>query len=118
MSLNTNINGKRILLMGSCGILGKAHTQILNEHNVQLIIADQPKSDVLEYAESLGIYGLEIDVTDEKSVELGIQKAALKYGGLDGAIFNAAITSEGLASIANPFHAFEDYPLELWQKKV
>jgi NAD(P)-dependent dehydrogenase (short-subunit alcohol dehydrogenase family) len=118
MSLNTNINGKRILLMGSCGILGKAHARILNEHNVQLIIADQPKSDVLEYAESLGIYGLEIDVTDEKSVELGIQKAALKYGGLDGAIFNAAITSEGLASIANPFHAFEDYPLELWQKAI
>ena len=47
MSLNTDIKGKRILLLGACGVLGRAHTRILLEHEAQLIIADRPGSTVL-----------------------------------------------------------------------
>lgn len=118
MSLNTNIKGNRVLLLGACGVLGRAHARILVEHEARLIIADRPGSAVLEDAKSLGIPGLEIDVADEAAMVYGIAKAAKQYDGLDGAIFNAAITSEGLAAIGDPFHAFEDYPLALWQKAI
>lgn len=118
MSLNTDIKGKRVLLLGACGVLGRAHARILVEHEARLIIADRPGSTVLEDAKSLGIFGVEIDAADEVAMVDGIAKAAKQYDGLDGAIFNAAITSEGLAAIGDPFHAFEDYPLELWQKAI
>jgi 2-deoxy-D-gluconate 3-dehydrogenase len=118
MSLNTDIKGKRVLLMGACGILGRAHARILVEHEARLIIADRPGSAVLEDAKSLGIYGVEIDAADEAMMINGVTKAAKQYDGLDGAIFNAAITSEGLTAIGDPFHAFEDYPLVLWQKAI
>jgi NAD(P)-dependent dehydrogenase (short-subunit alcohol dehydrogenase family) len=118
MSLSNDIKGKRVLLLGACGVLGRAHTRILVEHDVQLIIADRPGSTVLEDAKSLGIYGLEIDAANEASMVEGIASASKRYNGLDGAIFNAAITSEGLEAIGNPFHAFEEYPLELWQKAI
>lgn len=118
MSLNTDIYGKRVLLLGACGVLGRAHTRILVEHRARLIIADRPGSGVLEEAKSLGIFGLEIDVVDEAAMIQGIARAGKQYDGLDGAIFNAAITSEGLREIGDPFHAFEDYPLELWKKAI
>lgn len=118
MSLNTDIKGKRVLLLGACGVLGRAHARILVEHGAQLIVADRPGSSVLEDAKSLGIYGVEINAADEAAMVDGIAKAAKQYDGLDGAIFNAAITSEGLAAIGDPFHPFEDYPLALWQKAI
>ena len=42
MSLNTDIKDKRVLLLGACGVLGRAHVRILIEHEVKLIIADRP----------------------------------------------------------------------------
>ena len=118
MNLSTCIRGKRILLMGSCGVLGREHARILVEHGAQLIIADRPGSDVIEYGKYLGIYASEIDAADENSMIEEIGKASKKYDGLDGAIYNAAITSEGLAAIGDPFHTFEKYPLSLWQKAI
>jgi NAD(P)-dependent dehydrogenase (short-subunit alcohol dehydrogenase family) len=118
MRLNTDIKGERVLLLGACGVLGRAHVRILVEHGVRLIIADRPGSTVLEDANSLGILGLEIDTGNEASMVAGIDRAAKQYDGLDGAIFNAAITSEGLAAIGDPFHPFEEYPLALWQKAI
>jgi NAD(P)-dependent dehydrogenase (short-subunit alcohol dehydrogenase family) len=118
MSLNTDVKGKRVLLLGACGVLGHAHVRILIEHEVKLIIADRPGSTVLEDAKSLGILGLEIDAGDEASMVDGIDSASMHYDGLDSAIFNAAITSEGLAAIGDPFHVFEEYPLALWQKAI
>jgi len=118
MSLETDIKRKRVLLLGACGVLGRAHVRILVEHEARLIIADRPGSAVLEDAKSLGIPGVEIDAADEAAMVDGIAKAAKQYDGLDGAIFNSAITSEGLATIGDPFHAFEDYPLALWQEAI
>ena len=42
--------------------------RILIEHEVKLIIADQPGSTVLEDAKSLGIIGLEMDAANEASI--------------------------------------------------
>ena len=118
MSLNTDIKGKRVLLLGACGVLGRAHVRIFIEHEVKLIIADRPGSTVLEDAKSLGILGMEVDAGDEASMVAGIDSASKHYEGLDSAIFNSAITSEGLAAIGDPFYAFEEYPLTLWQKAI
>jgi NAD(P)-dependent dehydrogenase (short-subunit alcohol dehydrogenase family) len=118
MSLNTNVKGKRVLLLGACGVLGRAHARILVEHEARLIVADQPGSTVSDDAKMLGIPSIEIDAGQEASMVDGIARAAEKFGGLDGAIFNVAITSEGLADDRSDFPNFETYPLALWQKAI
>ncbi|MBU1012558.1 MAG: SDR family oxidoreductase [Bacteroidetes bacterium] len=118
MSIDTGIIGKKVLLMGACGVLGRAHTQLLVEQGAKLIIADRPGSPVLEDAKGMGIPGFEINAADEKSIVSGIANAALPFNGLDGAIYNAAITGEALACEGSSFPKFEEYPLDLWQKAI
>jgi len=118
MSFNTDIQGKRTLILGACGVLGRAHVRIILEHGARLIMADRPGSTVLDDAKLLGIPGFEIDVSDEASMVAGIYDVSNHYGGLDGAIFNAAITSEGLAAIGDTFYDFDEFPLKLWQKAI
>jgi NAD(P)-dependent dehydrogenase (short-subunit alcohol dehydrogenase family) len=72
MNIDTGIKGKRILLLGSCGVLGRTHAQILAEQKASLIIADRPGSSVLNDAEALGIPGLEIDVNSEAEMVDGV----------------------------------------------
>lgn len=118
MSIDTGIKGKRILLMGACGVLGRAHAQLLTEQGARLIIADRPGSTVLVDAKAMNITGVEINAADEKSIVSGVAEAAHFFKGLDGAIYNAAITGEALAADGSSFPRFEDYPLDLWQKAI
>lgn len=64
MSLSTDIKGKRVLLLGACGVLGRIHARTLVDHETKLIIADRPGSTVLNDAKLLGIPGVEIDAAD------------------------------------------------------
>jgi len=118
MKVDTQIKNKRILLLGSCGSLGEAHTRILAEQGARLIIADQPGSPVLDKAKDLGLPGIEIDARNEMQMVTGIAQAGKIHEGLDGSIFNAAITSESLESSQNKFPDFEEYPLRLWQQAI
>jgi NAD(P)-dependent dehydrogenase (short-subunit alcohol dehydrogenase family) len=113
-----DLQNKRILLVGATGVLGKTYAQALAKTGAQLAIADLASSDVLALAESIGAYGIEMDVTDETSVQGGIAAALDKLGGLDGAISNAAATGEFLMKEGDPFAAFEEYPLAAWQKTI
>ena len=118
MNIDTGIKGKRILLLGTCGVLGRAHARLLAKQKARLILSDRPGSKVLEEAKILNVPGLEIDVKNEAEVTAGVEKAAGIYNGLDGAIYNAAITSEHLIARGETFPDFEDYPLDLWQQAI
>lgn len=112
-----DISGKKILLMGCCGILGKEHSKILSQSNCELIIADHPKTDVVKFAKTLSVRGIKIDILKEKNIIDGVKKSHKYLKGLDAAIFNVAITSEQLKK-TNSFFEFEKYPLELWKKTI
>lgn len=118
MSIDTGITGKRVLLLGACGVLGRAHSRLLVEHGARLVMADRPGSTVLDDAKTLGVPAVEIDAASENGMVEGVARSAAHYGGLDGAIFNAAITSEGLGGSGNAFPDFETYPLDLWRKAI
>lgn len=117
MSIRTDIADKRVLLFGACGVLGRVHARLLLEHGARLFIADRPGSSVLDDAAQLGIGGIEIDAAHEATVVEGVARAANALQGIDGAIFNAAITSEGLA-VNGAFPDFEHYPLDLWERAI
>ena len=112
------ISGKRILLVGATGVLGRGYASALAKQDVQLVIADTEQSDVMSYADKLGVKGVEIDVAYENSVIDCVEFVAEQFGGLDSVINNAAATGEGLMKSGEAFADFEDYPLAVWQKTI
>ncbi len=114
---NIDISGKKILLLGSHGVLGRQHSKILSQSGCELIIADHPKTDVMKFAKKLGVKGIKIDVLKEKNLIDGVKKSHKLLKGLDAAIFNVAITSEQLKKTKS-FFEFEKYPLQLWKKTI
>ena len=118
-NLMTSLRGKKILLMGCCGVLGKAHSFAIKNAGADLVLADRPGSLLIELAGELDCPYVFIDCTVEESIVLGVSEAHNKVGDFDCAVYNAAITSEGLASIYEiPFPEFSQYPLDLWNQVI
>jgi NAD(P)-dependent dehydrogenase (short-subunit alcohol dehydrogenase family) len=114
-----SISGKRILLVGATGILGRVYaSELAKVENVQLMIADTSQTDVLSYAKQLGVVGVEIDVSSETSVVHCLKYVESQFGGLDSVINNAAATGEGLMNSGEAFADFEEYPLAVWKKTI
>ena len=68
MSVIFDISNKRILLVGATGVLGRVYASALAEQGAQLVLADTDQTDVISYAQELGVLAKTIDVTSEKSV--------------------------------------------------
>lgn len=113
-----NITGKRILLVGATGVLGRGYAKAFVDEGARVAIADRHESDVLAYAAELGCLGVEMDVASEGSVVAGVAAARDDLGGFDGVVNNAAATGEGLMAAGEAFAPFEEYPLVAWQKTL
>jgi NAD(P)-dependent dehydrogenase (short-subunit alcohol dehydrogenase family) len=113
-----DLAGKRILLVGATGVLGRGYANAMARCGARLAIADRRQSDVLDFAKTIGATGVEIDVADERSVVAAVAKAVAALGGLNGAVTNAAATGEFLMKEGDAFAAFEEYPLAVWQRTI
>jgi NAD(P)-dependent dehydrogenase (short-subunit alcohol dehydrogenase family) len=118
MSEVISIRGKRILLVGCLGVLGRSYANALVAEGANVVIADYKKDAVMELAGELKVSAVEMDVGSESSVCRGVDLAANELGGLDGVIANSAITSEGLAGSEDAFAPLEHYPLEAWKRSI
>lgn len=118
MSAAISVRGKRLLLVGATGVLGRGYAKAFVEEGARLAIADHAGSDVLAYAKELGATGIVMDIANETSVRDGVGTALAALGGFDGVLNNAAITGEALAKAGDAFAPFEEYSLELWQKTL
>lgn len=113
-----DLSGKRILLVGATGVLGRGYARAMVQCGAKLAIADCKKSDVLALAKSIGATGIEVDVADESSVTAAVDRALAALNGLDGAVMNAAATGEFLMKEGDAFAPFEEYPLSVWQRTI
>lgn len=113
-----SLSGKRILLVGATGVLGRGYAKALVDAGARLAIADRKESDVLDYGKELGIKAVTLDVSDEASVVTAVADSVRVLGGLDGAVSNAAATGEFLMREGDAFARFEDYPLAAWQRTI
>jgi len=115
---NFSLKGKRILLVGATGVLGREYAGLFVNAGADLVIADRKGSDVTSLGKELDAHAIYIDVSDENSVVDGVAEAVNILGGLDGVVSNAAATGEGLMSEGEAFADFENYPLSVWNKTL
>ena len=118
-SNSLSLQGKTILLFGSTGVLGRSHVHQLVSSGADLIIADKPGSNVSELADQYNLPFFYADATNEADIRDLFSDLMKIRKTIQGAIYNVAITSEGLmSSFFDPFPSFAEYPLSLWQKTI
>jgi NAD(P)-dependent dehydrogenase (short-subunit alcohol dehydrogenase family) len=113
------LKGKTVLLFGACGVLGRAHAKAIAEAGAHLVIADLPTQVLKNLSRDLKCPFFGVDCRSEESIVSAISSAHMEFGDFDGAIYNVAITSEYFSGLSSdPFPAFEDYPLDLWNETL
>lgn len=113
-----DVDGKRVILVGATGVLGRAYSELLVRQGCRVGLADRPGSDVLDLGKRLGTPAVEMDVAVEARVVDGMRLLGEALGGVDAVINNAAVTSEGLAKGGDPFAPFEEASLGVWQTSI
>lgn len=116
--MSNSIKGKKIILMGVTGVLGRSFLDFFVKEHAKIVIADKPSADLNRLSKEYNVPKIEIDLSKEKDVINGIKKYKKIYKILDGAVFNSAITSEELGKKNLPSLGFTNYPLKLWNKTL
>lgn len=86
--LSGRLNGKRILIIGSEGGIGKACVEILVKKGAVVVA-----SDLKEQGGSRAAFYEPCDVTDSHSVDKMFQEVERKLGGLDGFVYSSGLGS-------------------------
>tara|TARA_Y100000996_G_C22556871_1_gene655786 strand:+ start:88 stop:876 length:789 start_codon:yes stop_codon:yes gene_type:complete len=109
------LEGKKIVLVGATGILGKVYSHALAAEGAELVLMDHPNTDIVELASELSAHGIKMDLTDEAAIISSLSEAHGVLGDFDGLINNAAATGENLLKRGNAFESFEKFPLDAWK---
>lgn len=113
-----NLTGRKILLVGSTGVLGREYVKVLAENDANLVIADLDSPALHQLAADYSLKAVPVDLRNEESVISGVASAGEHLGAFDCVINNAAVTGEALQRMGEAFAPFEEYPLNLWQLTI
>lgn len=107
-----DLNGKIALVSGGYGLYGKHISSALCEAGAQVIIASRNIDRCLKYAEKLKTEGykadgMELDLSDQKSIQNLEEKIISEYGQLDILVNNAVARAGG---------DLETMTVEQWEK--
>ncbi|MBQ4875363.1 MAG: 3-oxoacyl-[acyl-carrier-protein] reductase [Rickettsiaceae bacterium H1] len=91
-----DIKGKRILLTGATGGIGKAILEAANKLEAKVIISGTREQALSELREEFGVYIIKADLSDKNQIEDLVKNAQAKMGGIDILICNAGITDDKL----------------------
>lgn len=101
---NDSLTGRRIVVTGGLGALGRAVGQLLAQRGASVVLMDRaPVADVDGVTAVIG----DVDLADSTSAARAFERAALALGGLDG-----------LVNVAGGFswEKFEDGAVETWDR--
>ena len=89
----TRLTGKTALITGAARGIGRAFAERYIREGARVIIADIDAERAAQTAEALGdqAMALRMDVTDQASIDAGIQAALARFGQIDILINNAAL---------------------------
>jgi NAD(P)-dependent dehydrogenase (short-subunit alcohol dehydrogenase family) len=118
------LDGRVALITGGAGLLGRRYCEALLEAGAQVVIGDldgeraRALSVELDAEHSLG---LDLDVSDETSVQRTVEQAVARFGRLDILVNNAALTVRGGSERLQPadyFAPFEAYKRSVWDQAI
>ncbi|MGC3872421.1 3-hydroxybutyrate dehydrogenase [Halomonas sp. GXIMD04776] len=103
------LNGKVAVITGGASGIGYKIAERFVEAGGRVAIADVDEDKAKQAAETLGdqAMAVEMDVTDEQSVNEGVDKIAEQWGSIDILLSNAGIQI---------VHRLEDFPFDEWKK--
>lgn len=118
-----DVTGRTVVLTGGAGLLGREYARALVQAGARVALADLDADAVVRIAGGLGgpglAIGIGVDVADQISVANLAQRVLDQFGRIDGLVNNAAVNpSFDDGRIARCGTAFEDYPLELWNRSL
>ncbi len=123
-----NVNGNIILLTGATGLIGTEIGVMLIKNDAKVIFADIDNAALKKLEQELinkkfsneNFLFINMDITNESSINNGLKKIVAKFKRIDVLINNAAIDAKfdksGKSKINNS--RFENYPLDLLRKSV
>jgi len=116
-----SLHGKTAIVTGALGLIGKKHCEALAMAGANVVVADMDANNAKQFALELGTghYGIGIDVTNKASLETALDEILANYDSMDVLVNNAAINDmfENPAMAAE-LSAFENYPLDAFQKSL
>ena len=120
-----DLEGRNIVITGSSGLLGSQYANTLSSAgaNIILLDIDTTKNEKLKsalvkkYKNKISAYTL--DISNQIEVNKTSKKIIKDFKKIDGLINNAAYTSKGAKEKSdNAFGAFENFPIDIWQKSL
>lgn len=122
-----SVNDKVIFITGATGLIGKEIGFMLLRNGAKVVFADinqtalnHTQSEAEKLVPSTQFQFIELDITNENSISVGIAQTIAKFGCIDVLINNAAIDAKfdksGMEKVNNS--RFENYPLELLRKSI
>jgi 2-dehydro-3-deoxy-L-rhamnonate dehydrogenase (NAD+) len=90
-----DLDGRVALVTGAARSIGEACARKLADRGSRIAVLDIDLDGAERVAAEIGGIAVEVDVTDPASVDAAVASVARQLGGLDIAVNNAGITSEG-----------------------
>ncbi|WP_461451856.1 SDR family oxidoreductase [Mucilaginibacter sp.] len=116
-----SLKDKTAIVTGALGLIGRKHCEALANAGANVVVADINQEQAQAFAKQLGEQhlGIGIDVTNKDSVERALALVLENYETINVLVNNAAINDmfENPA-LAKDLSAFENYPLDVFQKSL
>jgi NAD(P)-dependent dehydrogenase (short-subunit alcohol dehydrogenase family) len=116
-----DLTNKTAIVTGALGLIGRRHCEALAAAGANVVLADIDEAKAIAFAAELGDkhLGLKTDVTNIESLKDNRDAVLEKYGSIDILVNNAAINDMFENPLmAKDLSAFENYPLEAFQKSL
>lgn len=103
------LSDRRIVVVGGASGIGRAVAQRFAKEGATVAVLDLNEGAARSVASEIGGTALQLDVTNEQSVQAAIDQAAHGMGGIDG-----LVNSAGIVEMA----ALEATSLDVWRRHV
>lgn len=116
-----SLKGKTVIVTGATGLIGRAHCEALANAGADVVATDLNAGECLALIKDLpgSPSAFYLDVTDKSCVQDVKEQVIGRYGHLDVLVNNAAVNDMVEDPKASPaLSAFENYPLELWNRSL
>jgi NAD(P)-dependent dehydrogenase (short-subunit alcohol dehydrogenase family) len=90
--MDLGIQGRRALITGGAGGLGRAAASFLKEEGVEVVLTDVSQIDLDAATETLGVCGYAADLTDESAVQDLKRRVEGDLGPVEILVSNAGVT--------------------------